>query len=118
MKLKTEFAPSAEPAFVVLPKKRTTKPVLQLLADLGAGAVMVTTISPEGVRGYRLAPSGRCVRTTAAERAIALQLIVPGNDGLFGPDTRTGRPGRRMKIWAWRRDVAKAALAPTTEAAE
>ena len=77
---------STEPAIVVLPKKRTAKPVLQLLADLAAGAVMVATVSPDGVRGYRIAPAGRRVRTAAAERAIALQLIVPGNDGLFGPE--------------------------------
>jgi hypothetical protein len=77
---------SAGPAIVVLPKKRTAKPVLQLLAELTAGAVMVATVSPEGARGYRLAPSGRRVRTAAAERAIALHLIVPGNDGLFGPE--------------------------------
>lgn len=77
---------AAEPAIVVLPKKRTAKPVLQLLGDLAGGAVLVTEVSPEGVRGYRLAPSGRRVRTAAAERAIALRLIVPGNDGLFGPE--------------------------------
>ncbi len=77
---------SAEPAIVVLPKKRTAKPVLQLLAELAAGAVMVSSVSPDGVRGYRLAPSGRRVRTAAAERAIALRLIAPGNDGLFGPE--------------------------------
>ncbi|MFB0491245.1 hypothetical protein ABIE45_003831 [Methylobacterium sp. OAE515] len=77
---------AAEPAIVVLPKKRTAKPVLQLLADLAGGAVMVATVSPDGVRGYRLAPSGRHVRTAVADRAIALRLIVPGNDGLFGPE--------------------------------
>ncbi|MCJ2098475.1 hypothetical protein [Methylobacterium sp. E-046] len=77
---------AAEPAIVVLPKKRTARSVLQLLADLAAGAVMVATVSPDGVRGYRLAPAGRRVRTAAAERAIDLRLIVPGNDGLFGPE--------------------------------
>lgn len=77
---------AAEPAIIVLPKKRTAKPVLQLLADLAAGAVMVATVSPDGARGYRLAPAGRRVRTAAAERAISLRLIVPGNDGLFGPE--------------------------------
>ena len=48
--------------------------------------MLVTEVSPEGVRSYRLAPSGRRVRTAAAERAIGLRLIVPGNDGLFGPE--------------------------------
>lgn len=77
---------AAEPAIVVLPRKRTAKPVLQLLADLTAGAVLVVTVSDDGARGYRLAPSGRRIRTAVAERAIALRLIVPGNDGLFGPE--------------------------------
>lgn len=77
---------AAEPAIVVLPKKRTAKPLLQLLADLTAGAVLVVTVSDDGARGYRLAPSGRRIRTAVAERAIALRLIVPGNDGLFGPE--------------------------------
>lgn len=77
---------AAEPAIVVLPKKRTAKPVLQLLADLAAGAVLVVTVSADGARGFRLAPSGRRVRVAVADRAIALRLIVPGNDGLFGPE--------------------------------
>ncbi|SDA13124.1 hypothetical protein SAMN02799622_00916 [Methylobacterium sp. UNC378MF] len=77
---------AAEPAIIVLPRKRTAKPVLQLLADLTAGAVLVVTVSDDGARGYRLAPSGRRIRTAVAERAIALRLIVPGNDGLFGPE--------------------------------
>ncbi len=77
---------AAEPAIVVLPKKRTAKPLLQLLADLAAGAVLVVTVSADGARGFCLAPSGRRIRTAVVERAIALRLIVPGNDGLLGPD--------------------------------
>ncbi|MEG9524282.1 MAG: hypothetical protein MIL41_00615 [Hyphomicrobiales bacterium] len=44
--------------------------------------------------------------------------LLIGRGGGGGPDSRTGRPGRRMKIWAWPRDVAQAALTPTSEAAE
>ncbi|MDH2313076.1 hypothetical protein [Methylobacterium brachiatum] len=76
----------AEPAIVVLPKKRTARAVLQLLADLASPAILVAAVSPDGVRGYRLSPSGRRVRFAVAERAIALRLIVPGLDGLFGPE--------------------------------
>jgi len=28
-------------------------------------------------------------------------------DGRDGPDTRTGRPGRRMKIWGWPQGAAR-----------
>lgn len=98
---------AAEPAIVVLPRKRTAKPVLQLLADLTAGAVLVVTVSDDGARGYRLAPSGRRIRTAVAERAIALRLIVPGNDGLFGPEwSQTWRAPTRE-------EVARAGKRPT-----
>lgn len=37
-----------------------------------------------------------------------------GKGGGGGPDTRTGRPGRKMKIWAWPEPVARRALAAET----
>lgn len=99
----TPQAPSpvaAPPAIVTLPRKRTARDVLKLLADLDAGAVLVVGVN-EGVRGYRLAPSGRRVRTAAAERAIRERLIAPGNDGLFGPDwSQTWRAPTRSEIEA------------------
>lgn len=36
--------------------------------------------------------------------------VLLGKGGGGGPDTRTGRPGRKMKIWAWPAAVATAAL--------
>lgn len=44
--------------------------------------------------------------------------LLVGRGGGGGTDARTGRNGRRMKIWAWPRDVAQAALTPVPEAAE
>lgn len=32
--------------------------------------------------------------------------ILLGKGGRGGPDTRTGRPGRKMKIWGWSGDAA------------
>ncbi|ACL58505.1 hypothetical protein [Methylobacterium nodulans] len=40
--------------------------------------------------------------------------LLLGKGGGGGPDTRTGRPGRRMKIWAWPPDLATAALSRLT----
>lgn len=74
-----------EPAIITLPDDKTGPAVLDLLRRLGAGATLVATIEEDGARRYRLDPQGYSVRTTVAERAIREQLIVPGNDGLFGP---------------------------------
>lgn len=76
----------AEPAVVTLPRKRTARAVLNLLVDLTGSTVLVVTVGADGGREFRLAPSGRRVRTAVAERAIAARLIVPGNDGLLGPE--------------------------------
>lgn len=79
-------SPPVTLAIDVLPRKRTAKVVLQLLSDLAAQSMMVCAVSPDGVRGYRLEPSRRLVPRPIAERAITLRLLVPGNDGLFGPE--------------------------------
>ena len=36
---------------------------------------------------------------------------IPIGRGGGGPDSRTGRPGRRVKIWAWPRAAAQLGLA-------
>jgi hypothetical protein len=36
--------------------------------------------------------------------------LVLGKAGGGGPDTRTGRPGRKMKVWGWPVDRAKSLL--------
>jgi hypothetical protein len=75
-----------ELAIVTLPTDKTGPAVLDLLSKLGAGATLSATIEEDGVRRYRLEPRGYLVRTAVAERAIREQLIVPGNDGLLGPE--------------------------------
>lgn len=75
-----------ELAIVTLPTDKTGPAVLDLLRKLGAGATLSATIEEDGVRRYRLEPRGYLVRTSVAERAIREQLIVPGNDGLLGPE--------------------------------
>ena len=76
---------AAPVAIVTLPGKRTARQVLQLLEQMAAGAVLVIAMR-EGSRRYRLAPTGRRVASAVAERAIGARLVVPGNDGLFGPE--------------------------------
>lgn len=76
---------AAPVAIVALPGKRTARQVLQLLEFMAAGAVLVVAMR-EGSRRYRLAPTGRRVGAAVAERAIGARLVVPGNDGLFGPE--------------------------------
>lgn len=78
---------AAEPLVLTLPTDETGPVVLDLLRRLGEGAVMVAAIEEDGALRYRLEPRGRLVRTAVAERAIRERLIVPGNDGLLGPET-------------------------------
>lgn len=95
----TAAAAAPEPAIVALPSDRTGPAVLDLLRKLEAGASLVMTIEEDGVRRYRLEPRGYLVRTTVAERAIREQLIVPGNDGLLGPEfSQTWRGPTRAEI--------------------
>ena len=113
---------AAEPAIVTLPKKRTAEPVLRLLEILAApNALMVATVSTEGVRGYRLAPSGRRLSKAAAERAIVLRLLAPGNDGLFGPEwSQTWRAPTEVEVAlaAERPRKAKTTTKPATKTAD
>lgn len=79
-------APAAEvtapiPFIVTLPKKRTARPVLDLLQRMAAGE---TLIVQDG--RFRLYPSGRSILVGIARRAIEQRLIVPNCDGLFGPE--------------------------------
>lgn len=74
-------APAALPFIVTLPKKRTARPVLDLLQDLAAGEILIA----ESGR-FRLYPSGRMVPSGVARRAIEQRFIVPSCDGLFGPE--------------------------------
>lgn len=41
--------------------------------------------------------------------------LLLGKGGGGGRDSRTGRPGRKMKIWGWPRDVAARLLPATSE---
>lgn len=69
------------PFIVTLPKKRTARPVLELLQRMAAGE---TLIVQDG--RFRLYPSGRSIPAGIARRAIEARLIVPNCDGLFGPE--------------------------------
>lgn len=79
----------AAPAVIVMPPgPQTSKGTLALLARLAAGEVLVVTPAPTGCgRFYVLRPSDVAVRPVVFERALHEQLIAPGNDGLFGPET-------------------------------
>lgn len=79
-------APAAEatapiPFIVSLPKKRTARPVLELLQHLAAGEILIA----ESGR-FDLHPSGRPIPAGVARRAIEQRLIVPSCDGLLGPE--------------------------------
>lgn len=69
------------PFIVSLPRKRTARPVLELLQHMAAGEILIA----ESGR-FDLHPSGRPVPAGAARRAIEQRLIVPSCDGLFGPE--------------------------------
>ena len=73
--------PSPIPFIVSLPKKRTARPLLDLLQRMADGEMLLIEFSR-----YRLYPSGRPVPLGIARRAIEKRLIVPSCDGLFGPE--------------------------------
>ena len=74
-------ATAAVPSIISLPKKRTARPLLELLQHLAAGEILIA----ESGR-FHLHPSGRTAPAGVARRAIEQRLIVPNCDGLFGPD--------------------------------
>lgn len=73
--------PASIPFVVSLPKKRTARPVLELLQRMAAGEVLLVQDGR-----FRLYPSGRSILVGIARRAIEQRLIVPNCDGLFGPE--------------------------------
>lgn len=73
--------PASEPVVIRLPRKRTARPVMELLAQLAAGEILIAESG-----SFTLSPSGRPVPAGAARRAIEQRLLVPSCDGLFGPD--------------------------------
>ncbi|MFY9291642.1 MAG: hypothetical protein WAP03_13225 [Methylorubrum rhodinum] len=73
--------PAPEPVIIRLPRKRTARPVMELLGQLAAGETMIAESG-----SFILFPSGRPVPAGAARRAIEQRLLVPSCDGLFGPD--------------------------------
>lgn len=80
--------PDAPPVIVMPPGPQTSKGTLALLKRLAAGEVLVVTPAPTGSgRFYVLRPSDVAILPAVFERALREQLIAPGNDGLFGPET-------------------------------